>query len=97
MPKVRLHHTLPTLGRAGALAWMLQGFFSCAFFFITAWGRMLFDAWQSSLAQRSPKDTDNLPNRTSECTPGGICSQGAAAEQESRNTACTPSLVLTAC
>lgn len=52
-----------------------------SFCFITAWGRMLFDAWQSSLAQHSLKGTDNLSNRTREYTSGGVCSQGAAAEQ----------------
>lgn len=44
---------------------------------LMAWGRMLFDAWQSSLAlvQCNPKDTCNLPNRATESTPGGPCSQ----------------------
>lgn len=80
MPKARLCHTSPTFGRAGDPARLLQQFFMCFPLYycsLMAWGRMLFDAWQSSLAlvQCNPKDTCNLPNRATESTPGGPCSQ----------------------
>lgn len=79
MPKVRLCPTSPTFGRAGAPARLLQQFFMCFPLYycsLMAWGRMLSDAWQSSLAlvQCSPKDTHNLPNRATESTLGGPCS-----------------------